>query len=182
MSDEELMARVIAGDMGALGELFERYKAPLFRFLYRFTSDAALAEDTLLDAFLRVHDRRRTYRHGMRFSTWLYTIAHHLAVDRLKHASRRHSELASDLPGDDATTRDFERSELSLAVRQAVQTLPPDQRAVIVLREYHGLSYREIAIVTGAREDAVRVRAHRARLALREALAPVVRDNLCEGV
>lgn len=177
------MDRVVTGDTQALGVLFERHKQPLFRFLFRLLHERAPAEDLLLDVFLRVYDRRRTYRTGLKFSTWLYAIAHNLALDRLKHSSRRElpgSQLAEDPPSVDADPpyETLERTELAHAVREAVSALPEDQRVVILLREYEGLSYREIAAVVGAKEDAVRVRAHRARLALRELLRPFVAGEI----
>lgn len=185
MSDEELMERVRSGDLQALGMLFERHKGPLFNFLLRFVHEHATAEDILIDAFLRVYDRRGTYKRGFRFSTWLYTIAHNLAVDCLKHASRRevpHDDVVERAVCDDSTplADQFERAELADTVQRAVDRLPQDQRVVIILREYEGLSYREIADIVGATEEAVRVRAHRARLVLRQVLQPYVEggDNL----
>jgi RNA polymerase sigma factor (sigma-70 family) len=181
VTDEELMARVVAGDLSALGLLFERFKGPLFAFLCRFGSDHALAEDVLVDTFLRAYDRRGTYKIGYRVSTWLYTIAHHLIIDRTRRQTRCTSSdepHITDPPGtEDTPARDCERSELSDAVRAAIAALPEDQRVAIVLREYEGFSYREIGKVVGATEEAVRVRAHRARRALKRALEPYIDEG-----
>ncbi|MBI3923311.1 MAG: RNA polymerase sigma factor [Armatimonadetes bacterium] len=182
MSDEELMEKVAAGDAQALGALFERYKQPVFGFLYRMLHESATAEDVLQDTFLRIYDRRRSYRSGMRFSTWLYTIARNLALDRLKRSSHRelsfgqviHEPHTSDV---DSLQKLVEKEQLASEVRRAVDSLPEDQRFVIVLREYQDLSYAEISRITGATEEAVRVRAHRARLALRKALASFVETD-----
>ncbi|MHB9024937.1 MAG: RNA polymerase sigma factor [Armatimonadota bacterium] len=177
MSDEELMERVIAGDVQALGALFERHKQPLFNFLLRFVRDRALAEDVLLDAFLRLYDSRQSFRRGAALTTWLYTIAHHLALDRLKRAHRRDiplDDLSQELADADANLPQeaCARNELARAVRGAIGRLPRDQQAVIILREYQGLSYGEIGAIVGISEEASRVRAHRARLALRKLLEP----------
>jgi RNA polymerase sigma-70 factor (ECF subfamily) len=69
VTDEELMAQVVGGNMEALGVLFERHRQRLFAFLYRLLHDRTLAEDVLVDAFLRVFDRRRTYKAGSYFTT-----------------------------------------------------------------------------------------------------------------
>jgi len=186
VSDEQLMIRVAAGDMEALGILFERYKQPLYGFLYRLVHDVAWAEDLTLDVFLRVFDRRRTYKQGFKFSTWLFTIAHNLAADGMRKSMR--SELPVDCPEEYAMPPAghpldiAERIELTDTVRQAVMALPEDQRLVILLREYEGFSYREIAEVLGANEETVRVRAHRARQNLRKALAPYCEEKSAAAV
>lgn len=181
VSDEDLMVRVTTGDMTALGLLFERYKQPLYGFLYRLMHDVASAEDITLDVFLRVFDRRQTYKAGYKFSTWLFTIAHHLAADRLRRITRFETPMLPDddaLPSsDDLPSQVFEREELAGHVRAAVLALSDDQRLVILLREFQGFSYREIADVLGVAEDTIRVRAYRARQNLRKALAPLCEEN-----
>lgn len=178
MTDEVLMERVVGGDVEALGTLFTRHKQTLFNYLFRMLHDQTLAEDLVQDAFLRVYERRRRYMAGKAFSTWLFTIAHNLAVDRLKQASRRDICLdtlpATGAEDPDPPHRDTVRLLLAAQVRAAVATLPADQRAVILLREYHALSYREIAEITASSEEAVRVRAFRARQTLKGRLAGVL--------
>lgn len=172
------MARVAAGDMAALGTLFERFKQPLFRFLYRLLRQTAPAEDLLQEAFLRVYDRRRHYKPGMRFATWLYTIAYHLAVDSLRREAR--CEIRDDLDAELAAPHDdYSRAETARAVRDALAELPAEQRTVLILREYEGFSYREVARIVGCSEEAARVRGHRARQALRQRLTPLLRES-CE--
>ena len=186
VSDEQLMVRVTAGDMEALGVLFERYKRPLYGFLYRLVHDVAWAEDLALDVFLRVFDRRRTYKQGFKFSTWLFTIAHNLAADGMRRSNR--CELPVECPEDFATPPAgqpvdiAERAELADTVRLAVMALPEDQRLVILLREFEGFSYREIAQVLGGSEDTIRVRAHRARQNLRKALAAYCEESSAGAV
>jgi RNA polymerase sigma-70 factor (ECF subfamily) len=176
VSDEILMARVSGGDMAALGILFERHEQSLFNFLVRFMRNRTWAEDVELDTFLRVYERRASYKTNAKFTTWLFTIAHNLAVDLLKQQARQQRFVTQSALELQHTS--FQRQETSFdgyaatrMVRDAVISLPDDQRAVIILREYHELSYREIAQVTGASEQAVRVRAHRARQALKQSLS-----------
>ena len=186
VSDEELMARVVKGDTQSLGVLFERYQQPLFGFLYRLLNDRTVAEDLLQDTFFRIYDRRRTYQLGMKFSTWMFTIAKNLTTDYFKHSARREMPVSQMVTNDgnekevehfietSDVVEDWQKAELVHAVRQAVNSLPEDQRTIIVLREYQGLSHREIATVVGCSEEAVRVRAHRARQVLKRLLAPFV--------
>jgi len=173
--------------MDALGILFERYRQPLYGFLYRLLHDVASAEDVTLDVFLRVYDRRHTYQGGGKFSTWLYAIAHHLAIDRLRQAHRGELTVPHDLADtlsahDDMPAEACARADLAEQVRRAVTMLPEEQRVAILLREFQGLSYREIAEVLGVSEEATRVRVHRARQALRKALAPYCEEDARAGV
>lgn len=183
VTDEMLMERVVSGDLQALGMLFERHKQLLFGFLLRMLHDQTLAEDVLVDTFLRVQDRRATYKSGLKFTTWLYTIACHLATDTLRGRARR-EQLDQQLAVDEAaspldpTLEACERNELAAAVRAAVNSLPEEQRIVILLREYEGFSYREISQVTGSTEESVRVRAHRARLTLRKKLSSYLLEEV----
>jgi RNA polymerase sigma-70 factor (ECF subfamily) len=168
------MARVVAGDLDALGALFERHKGPLFAFLCRLLGRRDVAEDLLQDAFLRVYDRRRTFKPHLRFSAWLYAIAHHLAIDTLRRDARCDvRDDLPDLPGAPLEA-EVERRWLGEAVREAIAALPAEQRTVIILREYHDFSFKEIAAIAGISEEAARVRAFRARQGLRVALADVV--------
>lgn len=181
LTDSELMERLVAGDMQALGALFERHKQPLHAFLARLVADHALAEDVLVETFIRVYDKRQSYTATYRFSTWLFTIAHNLAVDRLKHGSRRQRlcvELTPEMPAATDVCGEVARGEVTVAVRAAIQQLPDDMRAVILLREYQGFSYREIADILEVSEEAVRVRAYRARQTLRRTLAPQLQETL----
>jgi RNA polymerase sigma-70 factor (ECF subfamily) len=186
VSDEELMARVVTGDTQALGVLFERYQQPLFGFLFRLLNDRTVVEDLLQDTFFRIYDRRKTYQLGMKFTTWMFTIAKNLTTDYFKHSARRELPVSQMASNDDGTeeaepfvdatdvVENWEKAELARAVQQAVNSLPDDQRTVVILREYEGLSYREIASVVGVTEEAVRVRAHRARQTLKRLLTPLV--------
>ncbi|OPZ88031.1 MAG: RNA polymerase sigma factor CarQ [bacterium ADurb.Bin429] len=173
------MARVVAGDMTALGILFERYRQPLFRFLYRILRRTAWTEDLLQEAFLRVYDNRRRYTPGKSFSTWLYTMAYRLAIDALRREAHCDSRVDVETLAT-VSPPDFDQGEIARLVREAITALPEDQRVVVILREYEGFSYKEIAMVVGCTEEAARVRGHRARQALKHTLAPVLMEE-CEA-
>src|SRR5712691_1030013 len=96
-SDEQLMARVGRDDTAALGELFDRYRPPLFLFLLRLDGDRAAAEDLVQEVFWRLWERRNDYDPDRRFSTWFYVIARRLAWNEMQcasHRTMRFSELS----------------------------------------------------------------------------------------
>jgi RNA polymerase sigma-70 factor (ECF subfamily) len=181
LTDEEAMGRVRDGDPQALAVLFDRYKARLFGFLYRMTGERAEAEDLLGDTFLRIYERRSSYRRGCGFAPWAYRIARNLAIRELRH--RQVTRRAANRLEAEATQVHAEpleegaaRAELRAAVVGALRALPEEQRSAAILREYEGLEYREIAAVLGCSEQAARARTYRARLALRAALAGRLAD------
>jgi RNA polymerase sigma-70 factor, ECF subfamily len=183
-SDEQLMARVGTDDTAALGELFDRYHAPLFAFLLRLAGDRAAAEDLAQEVFWRLWQQRARFDPERSFATWLYTIARRTAWNELQcagHRTARFSELSDAdqhrFEAQEAGSHDPPPEEQVLAaarrsqVQQALQTLPRDQRLCLVLREYEGRSHREIGAILGCSEGAARVLTHRARRALRPLLA-----------
>jgi RNA polymerase sigma-70 factor (ECF subfamily) len=178
------MARVGRDDTGALGELFDRYHAPLFGFLLRLVGERAAAEDLAQEVFWRVWEQRARFDAERVFATWFYTIARRIAWNEMQRAgrrTRRFSELSEgeqerfEARDGDAHARPPEEAVLAAArrsqVREALQTLPAEQRLCIVLREYEGRSHREIGEILGCSEGNARVLSHRARRALRPLLA-----------
>lgn len=182
-TDEELMRAVQAGDEAAFRLLYRRYERRLLAFLVPYVGDPGLAEDLLQEAFLRVFRGRAAYEPRGAFRTWLFAIARNLALDHLRR--RRGSPEGPPLlqeqgvagtdpgsvpdPAPDALGVLAGR-KAAAALRAALLDLPEADRAVILLSRLEGLRYREIAEVLGSSEGAVKVRAHRALLALRKRL------------
>jgi RNA polymerase sigma-70 factor, ECF subfamily len=175
-SDEKLMARYQAGDVAAFEVLLGRHRGAVFSFLVRLTGDRARAEDLLQEAWLKVVGAAPRWEPRARFTTWLYTIARHLALDEARRVAHRRPaasppdaapELAAPDPGPDrAAASAFLRPKLEAALR----SLPEEQREVFLLREYAGLPFQEIARVTGAPENTVKSRMRYALEGLRRAL------------
>jgi RNA polymerase sigma-70 factor (ECF subfamily) len=186
-SDEQLMARVGRDDLAALGELFNRHRPPLFAFLLRVLGDRAAAEDLVQEVFWRLWERRTDFDPERRFSTWLYTMTRRLAWNELQCARRRtmrFSELSeTEQQQFEAGPGECPLEEMVLAadqrarVQEALQSLPPDQRLCLVLREYEGRSHREIGEILGCSEGNARVLAHRARQALRPLLESLLESE-----
>lgn len=176
--DEHTVQRVREGDTEAFGDLVASHQGPVYRIAVATTGDAAEAEDLTQSCFVEAFTRIGELRDGHRFAPWLYAIAHNSCRDWLRKHSRRpvllgdpprlRSADAAELPGNPehrvlASVRDE-------PVRRAVNSLPADYRAVVVLRYIGELSYAEIAEAMGMKVSAVKMRWHRARKMLQERL------------
>jgi len=167
-SDERLMARVAAGNDGALESLLARWRGPLYGFLARRAGEAE-ADDLFQETWLRVVRYRDRFDPGRRFSTWLFQIANNLCRDRgRRRAVRdryRHERQAE--AQDDPARRSAPPVELGLDLRRRVAALPDKLREVLVLRYYRDLSEKEIARIVGIPQGTVKSRLHAAVKGLR---------------
>jgi RNA polymerase sigma-70 factor (ECF subfamily) len=179
-SDEKLMQRTSRGDLAAFGELFDRHQPAVYAFLSRFLGNATLAEDVVQEVFVRIWRYRHSYDTRQRFVAWLYGIARHTALTESSRPHRQEvslDQVSTECPavvanGSSAEYGDSLIREMALReqVRRALQELPPEQRACLILREYEGHSYHEIAAVLECTPENARVLAFRARRALRALL------------
>lgn len=168
----DLIARAQEGDRHAFGILVRRHWEGVVNVVYRMCGDANLAQDAAQDAFVRAWERLHSYRPRSPFRNWVYRIATNAALDTL----RREKEtvdvdglpLADPADGPEVSLEGREEAE---RVQQAVRALPPASRTVLVLREYEGLSYREIADTLDIPVGTVMSRLNYARGRLRESLA-----------
>jgi RNA polymerase sigma factor (sigma-70 family) len=179
LSDAELVELALAGDQDAFALLVERYKDAVQNLAYRMLSNVTEAEDVTQEVFVRAYTQLATYKPAHKFSTWLLSIASHLAIDQL----RRRRFLA--LPLEDVPFLEWvtdlgagpEQSALEGEQQDEIQTylrrLPSKYRAVIVLRYWYDLSYEEIAQALRLTPALVKARLHRAR----ELLARYMKDN-----
>jgi len=187
--DESLVERSRAGDTWAFGELVRRYQGRLYPTLLRLTGSAEDAQDLLQEAFLRAYRKLGRFQGESSFYTWLYRLTVNLA---LSHRRRRNPSLRlADLPSsedegsyDPASEADqsdpslpAEQAERDALVHRALDALAPDHRAVVVMKEFDGLRYEEIAAHLGVPVGTVRSRLHRARRELRERLEGILDDG-----
>lgn len=187
VSDEQAMQRVQAtGDARAFGQLLKRWDAPIRRLCIRMTGDEHRGEDLAQEAFARVFAHRDQFDASRRFSTWLWRIALNLCHEEARKAGRR-SETSlgfgeADEVGAIACSQQLppervQASEGAERVRLAMATLPDSHRAVVVLREYEGLKFREIAEVLGVPEGTVKWRMSEALDRLRIQLKSIDGDE-----
>jgi RNA polymerase sigma-70 factor (ECF subfamily) len=172
-TERDLIARAQQGDKQAFGELVLRHRQGVINVVYRMCGDANLAEDVAQDAFVRAWQHLCSYRPHSPFRNWVYRIAANAALDVLRAEKETADVDSLPLPatgdGPDALA---ERNERAEAVRRAVMALPPSSRAALVLREYEGLQYQEIADVLGIPIGTVMSRLSYARGRMAELLAP----------
>jgi RNA polymerase sigma-70 factor (ECF subfamily) len=167
-SDDELMTAYIAGDVTAFSELFRRCAPQLAGFLGRGLQHDEVA-DLVQQTFLQLHRSRKDFRPGASLRPWLFTIAINVKRQHLRTKSRRREDLSGSVlesmaaPEPWAPTRDFDQLVPTLLAR-----LPRDQRQAVELHFVEGLSFRRIAELVGATVGAVRVRAHRGYVNLRQ--------------
>lgn len=179
VSDEDLMNRCREGDMGAFELIVLRYKDAIFNLIYHFVADYHRAQDISQETFLRVLKNVDRYKSRNRFKTWLYRIAVNLCKNELRNRSRRKT-LSLDNPAVDIESLSrnyytppdeaYEKEELRELVKDAVGSLPEDQRMAIIMREYQGLSYEEIASALNCSLGAVKSKIYRARQNIKKML------------
>lgn len=171
VSDEQAMWRVQqADDEGAFAVLVRRWEGTIRRLCERMTGDAHAAEDLTQETFVRVFARRKEYQASGKFSTWLWRIALNLCYDELRRRQRREKTIFSEESGerlaalqaftaaDAAPDESLAERERSGMVQRALDELPEIYRAVLVLRHYEDLKFREIAEVLGVPEGTVKSR------------------------
>lgn len=177
LSDEEVVARVLAGDVSLFEILMRRYNQRLFRVARSILADDAEAEDVMQEAYMRAFRELARFRGEALFSTWLTRIACYEALARARKGKRlvRLVPEAGGEPPDPPSEvlgpeRELENRELQNVLREAVEVLPDPLRAVFCLREIEGLSTEETAEALGLTTENVRVRLHRAKRSLRQTL------------
>ena len=175
-SDSSVVAQVLDGDAEAFGIIIRRYEPGLLRFAARMLGSADAAADAVAESLVRAYRHLAQCRDPEHLKSWLYRITGNRCRS---HIGRRHM---SDIALDDAppladpvdTWAVLERSEQVALVERALAGLQPEKREAFVLKHVEGLSYEEMADVTGARIPTLKMRVHRAREALLLALKELV--------
>lgn len=184
--DYSLVAACRSGNAEAFGILVKRYQDRLFPTILRLTGNADDALDLLQDTFFRAYQKLGKFRGRSSFYTWLYRIAVNLALsDRRKRRTSGHTshfDGGRDLdPPDDSDlaipSGALERAETHAEVQAALNALLPDHRAVVVMKEFDGFRYEEIAEILNIPVGTVRSRLHRARAELRHQLKHLIEDE-----
>jgi RNA polymerase sigma-70 factor (ECF subfamily) len=176
-SDEELMQSYVAGDASAFHELFRRYGPLLLRSMRRELVSSAEAEDLVQQAFLQIHRARNDFDPSRRLKPWVYTIALNLKREYLRSRRRRPTQPLENVEEPAVAAVDPELEDRARALRRALSALPLQQRDVIELHWFDGLSFTEVGETLGISTTAAKVRAHRGYCRLKEALSPLGLGN-----
>jgi RNA polymerase sigma-70 factor, ECF subfamily len=166
-TDEALMMACRQGDEAAMEMLVRRHADNLLGYLVRMTRNRAQAEDLFQETLIRVHRKADSFRPDGRFKPWLFSIATHLAVDSARSSRRQPrddtAEVVNEIPdprpdpSDDAA-----RADRARLVRRAIDSLPPRQRATLVLAYFEGLNYPDVARALGCSVGTVKTQMSRA--------------------
>ncbi|TAK26624.1 MAG: sigma-70 family RNA polymerase sigma factor [Myxococcaceae bacterium] len=185
MNDAELLEKARAGDRAALETLLTAHQSQIYRFGMRICRDPEDARDVLQDTMLAMARGVRDFRGSSSISTWLYTIARSFCIKKRRrsvYAPAEEQSLDTEASGEAAQLVDQARSpdealagkQVERALEEAIAALDPMYREVLVLRDVEGLTAPEVAEVLGINVQAVKSRLHRARLAVRAHVAPVL--------
>jgi len=184
-SDAVLIRRHLSGDRRAFEILFRRYQTPIFNLVSRMVGGED-AHDLTQDVFCNALRALHNFRGEAKFSTWLYSIARNVCLNRLRHIAvireesldemQEGSPASDGLPDLSADVHKIaETRELQQIVGSVLAKLPPEQRLLITLRDFEQLSYEEISRITEMSLSNVKSRLHRARMAFKDKFKPYLK-------
>ncbi len=182
-TDEELVAKSVGGDAESFNELILRWERPIYVLAYRTIGREEDARDVCQETFLRAFRALPGFRGQAKFSSWLYRIALNLCRDWMRRERRAPTvqapegvdllDLAAAAEPSESIEELVARKDLARAVERVMARLPEEQRTAIVLKEFHGLTFREIAEVVGCPLSTVKTRLYQGLTVLRRELARV---------
>jgi RNA polymerase sigma-70 factor (ECF subfamily) len=191
IQERRLIRRLRRGDQRAFTTIVRTYQQRVFNIVFRFLGNREEAEDVAQDVFVTVYQNAERFRGDSKFSTWLYRVTVNHCKNRLKYLKRRGRHMGRPLDeiaehlvaqGSGETQPVFHAAiprpddlaqgrQLEALIQREMAKMDEDHRLLVVLRDIQGLSYQEMAEVTGLNVGTIKSRLHRARLALKEALA-----------
>ncbi len=180
-TDEELVAKSIRGDADSFNELVLRWERPIYALAYRTIGREEDARDVCQETFLRAFRALPGFRGQAKFSSWLYRIALNLCRDWIRRERRAPVmqppeevdliEMAAAAEPSESIENLVARKNLTRLVEKAMALLPEEQRTAIVLKEYHGLTFQEIAELVGCPLSTVKTRLYQGLVVLRRELS-----------
>jgi RNA polymerase sigma-70 factor (ECF subfamily) len=187
--DAQLMLRVRDGDNDSFRLLLEKHRAPVVRFVYRMVRNQAVSEELGQEVFLRIYRSRASYEPAAKFTTWMFRIASHLALNWLRDGrNERAGQVPVDVREEGAPVREFPDRKPTVEeqmlvevrmeeIRSAIARLPEKQRAAVLMHKYEEMEYSQIAGALGCSESAVKSLLFRAYETLRSRLAHMTKPE-----
>lgn len=179
-TDEELVARSVGGDLDSFNQLVLRWERPIYALAYRVIGREEDARDVAQEAFLRAFRALGGFKGQAKFSSWLYRITLNLCRDWIRRERRTPIaqapegvdliELAGETSPSESVEELVSRRQLGRAVEKAMAVLPEEQRTAIILKEYHGLTFQEIADLLDCPLSTVKTRLYQGLTVLRKQL------------
>jgi RNA polymerase sigma-70 factor, ECF subfamily len=180
-TDEELVARSMGGDLDSFNQLVVRWERPIYALAYRVIGREEDARDVCQETFLRAFRALKGFKGQAKFSSWLYRITLNLCRDWIRRERRQPIaqapegvdliEMASEATPTESIEDLVARREISRVVARAMADLPDEQRTAIILKEYHGLTFQEIADLLDCPLSTVKTRLYQGLTVLRKQLA-----------
>lgn len=188
-TDIILMQRIKSGDIQSFDKLLERHHKRVLNIVYKYIGNKQSAEDLVQEVFLRIYKSRHSYKPKAKFTTWLYEIVKNLCLQELKKKSNKTYSIEANqenpkmnhianLQNPGALPPEIiEKEEITLLIKEVIDSLPPNQRMAVVLNKYEDLSYQEIADSMAISMKAVKSLLSRARMNIKEKLLTYVDLN-----
>ena len=177
MTEYALIESFQAGDEFAFVGIYNRFKGPVYSFCYKMLLDSDAAEDVMQETFLRIYENRDRLLKTNAFKSWLFTIARNQCLNSIRKRSKQvglYDDPSNMVISLDTPFSEMEKSEQVQFVSRFLESLKPDYREIIILREYQNLSYEEIAAITRTSISAVKSRLFKARKKLAMLMESVV--------
>ena len=185
--DVILMLEFQKGDKASFEKLMEKYYKRILNFAYRFTRNEGTAEDLTQEVFIKVYYAGASYRPQAKFQTWLYTIAKNTCLNEMRRNQHKDVSLNETFESEESELKrqvadekienpstGLLRKEVATEVKDAIHSLPENQRTAVILKRYENLSYKNIAKTMNCSVKAVKSLLNRAKENLKEKLSPFI--------
>ncbi|MBN1155140.1 sigma-70 family RNA polymerase sigma factor [candidate division KSB1 bacterium] len=181
MTDAQLIEKFLAGEISGFNTLVWRWEKRMFNFIYRYLGDFELSKDVSQKVFIKVYKNLRHLKSPEKFQSWIYQVAANLCKDEIKSLKRRSAISIESIQENNTESNynivqpekgqpdtNLNHVELQELIKQALQVIPEEQRVVIIMKEYQGLKFVEIAEVLGEPLNTVKSRMYYGLNALRK--------------
>jgi len=189
MDDAELFLKFKGGDKSTFCQLVEKYQDSVINTCYRFLRNKEEAEEVAQEVFLKVYLSANSYQPKAKFSTWLFKIVVNLCLNKLRDKKKYSSlkidnpfyknQMENDIPAltESQPDKSYEHKEMKGIIKDAIDSLPENQRVAIILNKYEGFSYQEMAKILDCSVSSIESRLFRAKENLKKKLEPYIKKD-----